>query len=182
MATDTSTVVAAPVRDRVDVLVARWRAANEAIDVETKSLAIRLKRASQHLGRAFREDLAGLEMETWEAEVLLAVRQYGDRGVSAGRLMRDAQVTSGAITNRIARLERRGWARRDVDPVDRRQVIVSLTDEGVRAADRVIASKTEAEARLFAGLDSATRARMAADLRTLLLTLEGPARGEEDLT
>lgn len=175
MATDAATLAAAPARDRVDALVERWSAENEAIDVDTKALAIRLRRAAHHLGRALREDLAALDMEAPEAEVLLAVRQCQGRAVSAGELVREAQVTSGAITNRIARLEQRGWARRDVDPADRRQVLVSLTTAGVHAADRLIASKTEAEERLFAGLDRATRARMAADLRTLLLSIEGPA-------
>ncbi|MDA8291464.1 MAG: MarR family transcriptional regulator [Actinomycetota bacterium] len=181
MTTESVTAPGAPVRDRTDLLVERWHAQNESVDVDTKSLAIRLRRANQHVGRALREDLARLEMETWEAEVLLAVRRHGGRSVHAGELVRDSQVTSGAITNRIARLERRGWARRDVDPEDRRQVLVSLTDEGRRAADRVIASRAGAEERLFAVLDRSTRARMAADLRALLVGIEGPADEEEDL-
>jgi DNA-binding MarR family transcriptional regulator len=54
-------------------------------------------------------------------------------------------------------------------------VLVSLTSEGIDAAERLIATKTEAEERLLAELDGTTRERMAADLRTLLLSLEGPA-------
>ncbi|HVC26149.1 MAG TPA: MarR family transcriptional regulator [Acidimicrobiales bacterium] len=180
VATVPTDVPTAP-RDRVDALVAYWREENPALDVATKSLAIRLKRAAHHLAGAFRADLAGLDMETWEAEVLLGLRQSPGRRTSAGTLGRDAQVTSGAMTNRLARLERRGWVRRDVDPHDRRHVLVSLTADGLCAADRLIAAKTVAEERLFAAVDRDTRERLAADLRTLLLAIEGPVTSESDL-
>ena len=91
---------------------------------------------AQYLERAVRANLAdsGVD-EYWEIEVLLTLRRAADHRASAGDLGRECQVTSGAITNRISRLEKRGWIRRDVDPDDRRQVLVTLTEDGLARAD-----------------------------------------------
>ena len=163
------------VRDQVDVLVGFWCRENPGLDVPTKTLAIRLGRMAHHLERELRRELAEHDTEMWEFEVLLALRKAPEHRLSAGALLRQSQVTSGAITNRVARLEQRGWVRRDVDPGDRRQVLVSLTAEGTERADQLLAIKTGAEQRLFSGLDRATITRMADDLRTLLVSVEGPA-------
>jgi DNA-binding MarR family transcriptional regulator len=48
-------------------------------------------------------------------------------GVSAGRLAREAGLSTGAVTTVIDRLERAGYARRVSDPNDRRRVLVELT-------------------------------------------------------
>ena len=48
-------------------------------------------------------------------------------GVSAGRLAREAGLSTGAVTTVIDRLARAGYARRVADPGDRRRVLVELT-------------------------------------------------------
>jgi DNA-binding MarR family transcriptional regulator len=108
----------------------------------------------------------------------MTLRRAEDYSTSAGALAKEWRVTSGAITNRIARLEARGWVRRDFDPADRRQVLVTLTQEGVRRIDRLLAIKTETEQRVFGSIDRATITRLSADLRKLLLALEPPERQE----
>jgi DNA-binding MarR family transcriptional regulator len=168
-------VASEPVRDQVDLLVEFWCRENPGVDTATKTLAIRLRRAAHHLERALRRELAEHQMEMWELEVLLALRRAPEHRLSAGDLLRQSQVTSGAITNRVANLEERGWVRRDVDPKDRRAVLVSLTPSGLARAEQMLATKTTAEQRTFAGLDRATVERMSSDLRTLLVTLEGEA-------
>lgn len=166
---------AGPARDQVDVVVDFWLAENPELDTQVKMLAIRVRRAAHHVERALRRELASADIEMWELEVLLSLRRSASRSRSAGELLREAQVTSGAITNRVARLERRGWVRREVPAEDRRQVRVHLTSEGLRRADQLIARKTQAEQSVLGCLDPGTQARLNADLRTLLVALEGPA-------
>jgi DNA-binding MarR family transcriptional regulator len=168
-------------RDRVDVVVDFWLQENPDLDTLTKMLAIRLRRSAHHLERALRQELAADGIEMWEFEVLLVLRRSPDHCRSAGDLLRESQVTSGAITNRVARLEERGWVRRDMCPDDRRQVLVSLTPEGLARADLLLATKTQADQAVFGRLGRSVQERLNADLRTLLIALEGPARpGEED--
>jgi DNA-binding MarR family transcriptional regulator len=163
------------VRDQADVIVDHWRQEDPNLDVVTKTAAIRLRRAAHHLERALRSELTPFDVEMWEFDVILTLRRVPGHQLSAGALTRACQVTSGAISNRLARLERRGWITRDIDPRDRRHVLVTLTPEGVDRAGQLIATKTVAEQHLFARLDRATLERMSDDLRTLLVSLEGAA-------
>ncbi len=164
-----------PVRDEVDEIAEFWHRENPDLDVTAKTLAMRLRRASLHLERAVRSNLAahGVD-EYWEIEVLMSLLRAPGNRRSAGELQRESQVTSGAITNRVGRLERRGWVSREVDPDDRRQVLVSLTDEGLKQANHVVATKNESERQIFSGLDRIFLERLTTDLRTLLGSMESP--------
>ncbi|HTT88419.1 MAG TPA: MarR family transcriptional regulator [Acidimicrobiales bacterium] len=170
------------VKDQVDAVVDFWSQENPSLDLLVRGLAIRLRRVAHHLERSLREQLGTSDIEMWEAEVLLALRRGAEHCRSAGELLKDIQVTSGAISNRVARLEERGWVRRDVDPADRRHVLVSLTPEGLARADALLASKAQAELAVLGRLDREAQERLNNDLRTLLLALEGPAQpGDESL-
>ena len=164
-----------PVRDRVDVIVDQWREQFPDLDISLKTLAIRLRRIAHHIEREVQRDLAAHGIGMWEFEVLLALRRAPNRQLSAGELVRRCQVTSGAITNRIGRLAERGWVTRAVDPDDRRQVIVSLTEAGLERATQILDTKILAEERLFGGLAASTVERMNTDLRALLVSIEGAA-------
>jgi DNA-binding MarR family transcriptional regulator len=74
----------------------------------------------------------------------------------------------------VGRLESRGWVKREVDPDDRRQVLVSLTPGGLTQANEVVATKNESEKQIFSGLDRAFLERLSTDLRTLLVSMEQP--------
>jgi DNA-binding MarR family transcriptional regulator len=161
-------------RDLAEEIADYWSRENPAVDPVTKMLAIRLRRAAQHLERELRRELDAYDTDMAEFEVLMTLRRAEGYSSTAGTLAKEWQVTSGAITNRIGRLQARGWVERDFDPADRRQVLVTLTKEGVRRIDRLLAIKTETEQRLFGTIDRATINRLSADLRTLLLALEPP--------
>ena len=89
--------------------------------------------------------------------------------------MLEAQLTSGAITKRIAHLERKGWVRREIDLEDRRRILVVLTEEGLGRAEKVFGVLSRTEEALLEGLGGEALGRMNRDLRGLLLMLEGPA-------
>lgn len=165
-----------PARDEIDEVVEFWHKENPDLDVTAKTLAMRLRRASLHLERAVRSNLAanGVD-EYWEIEVLMSLLRAPGNRRSAGELQRESQVTSGAITNRVGRLESRGWVKREVDQDDRRQVLVSLTSEGLKQANHVVATKNESERQIFSGLDRPFLEQLTADLRTLLGSMESPA-------
>jgi len=91
--------------------------------------------------------------------------------ISAGALAQATGLTTGAITGVIDRLERRGFARRERDPVDRRKVLVraqpSVAEEigplfapMERAALGALSTYRDSELELL--LDFLTRIRTAA--------------------
>ena len=80
-------------------------------------------------------------------------------------------VTSGAITNRIDRLEAKGLVERVRDTGDRRSVRIRLTPRGLALVDELVAQHVANEERLLAALDPAARERLADGLRALLESL-----------
>lgn len=158
-------------RDHVDVVVSTWYDEMPTFDRTIKQLAIRLPRVSHYLQRAQRRELAAHGMEIWEFEVLITLRHAGT--CTAGDLLRRMEVTSGAISNRLARLEKSGWIRREVDVQDRRQVLVSLTRKGVQRTDEMLKVTTHADEALFGLLDTNRQEELNRALRTILLAIEG---------
>ena len=85
--------------------------------------------------------------------------------------MRTALVTSGAITQRLDRLEEKGLITRERSEADGRAVVVTLTDAGRAALDAALPDHLETERGLLDGLSSADREQLADLLRRLLVAL-----------
>ncbi|HET7475895.1 MAG TPA: MarR family transcriptional regulator, partial [Dermatophilaceae bacterium] len=112
---------------------------------------------------------AGHGLERWEFDVLAALRRSGyPYELSPGVLVQQTLVTSGTMTNRVDRLERRGLVHRRPDPADRRGVIVALTEAGRAAVDAALADLLDRERSLLEGLTAADQRALADLLRRLL--------------
>jgi len=156
-------------RDEVDDLVAAWRAQRPDLDVEPMQVLSRISRLARHLDIARRGAFADHGLETWEFDVLSALRRPGPPfQLTPGALLRATLVTSGTMTNRIDRLAAVGLVRREPDPSDKRGVLVTLTEQGVARADAALADLLRRERALLAGLDPGER-RQLADLMRILL-------------
>jgi DNA-binding MarR family transcriptional regulator len=163
----------AEVRDEVDDLVAAWRAQRPDLDVEPLQVLSRVSRLARHLDIARRSAFASHGLESWEFDVLSALRRSGPPfQLTPGVLLRATLVTSGTMTNRIDRLAASGYVRREPDPRDRRGVLVTLTDEGVAVVDGALDDLLTGERQLLAGLDTAQRRTLADLLRTLLVPFD----------
>jgi len=79
-------------------------------------------------------------------------------------------LSSGAMTNRLDRLEEMGLVRRLPDPTDRRGRLVELTAKGRRLVDKAVVDHIADEEKLMAPLSRSERGRLAALLRKLLLS------------
>jgi DNA-binding MarR family transcriptional regulator len=161
--------------DHVDRVRAQWAAERPDVDTEPFAVIGRIGRAAQLLDAGMESGLAEFGLRRWSWDVLTALRRSGAPYRSAptslyGSLMR----TSGAISNRLRRLEEAGLVRRVPDPADGRGVLVELTPSGRRLVDRVIAKHLETERQMLAGLSRAEQRELQALLRKLLLSLEAP--------
>ena len=86
-------------------------------------------------------------------------------------LMRTALVTSGAITQRLDRLEEKGLITRGRSDADGRAVVVTLTDAGRTALDAALPDHLETERGMLAGLTDDERDQLGALLRRWLVAL-----------
>jgi DNA-binding MarR family transcriptional regulator len=155
--------------DEVDRLVEAWRRERPDLDVTPMEVLSRVTRLARHLDRARRQAFAAHDLESWEFDVLAALRRAGEPyELSPGRLLRETLVTSGTMTNRVDRLAARGLVRRAPDPSDRRGVLVRLTDAGRGRVDAALSALLTNERALLTGLGDADRTRLAALLRAMV--------------
>lgn len=156
-------------RDEVDDLVAAWRTQRPDLDVEPMQVLSRISRLARHLDIARRGAFADHGLESWEFDVLSALRRQGPPfQLTPGALLRATLVTSGTMTNRIDRLAAADLVRREPDPRDRRGVLVTLTGQGQQRVDAALADLLTRERALLAGLNAGER-RNLADLMRILL-------------
>src|ERR1700734_4369908 len=122
-------------RDEVDDLVAAWREQRPDLEVAPLQVLSRVSRLARHLDIARRGAFAAHDLESWELDVLSALRRAGPPfQLTPGALLHATLVTSGTMTNRIDRLAAAGLVSRHRDPQDKRGVLVALTERGQRAA------------------------------------------------
>jgi DNA-binding MarR family transcriptional regulator len=162
-----------PERDEVDDLVAAWRRQRPDLDVAPLQVLSRVSRLARHLDIARRGAFAAHGLESWEFDVLSALRRSGPPfRLTPGTLLRATLVTSGTMTNRIDRLAAAGLVSREPDPSDRRGVLVTLSERGKTVVDAAFADLLQREQALLARLGPEQHAQLAGLLRTLLVPFD----------
>jgi DNA-binding MarR family transcriptional regulator len=156
-------------RDEVDNIVDAWRRERPDLDVEPMEVLSRISRLARHLDRLRAGAFSAHDLESWEFDVLAALRRSGPPyRLSPGRLLRETLVTSGTMTNRVDRLADRGLVTRQDQPNDLRGVLVELTDAGRNVVDAAFAELMSAERQITAALDVADHDQLTRSLRLLL--------------
>ncbi|MFZ0171516.1 MAG: MarR family transcriptional regulator [Acidimicrobiales bacterium] len=159
--------------DEVDRLVAEWK--RERPDVDTSPLQVlsRVSRLARHLDRERRGAFAAHELEQWSFDVLATLRRAGTPyELTPGSLLRRTLVSSGAMTNRLDRLEDAGLVQRGPDPEDRRGVLVRLTPAGKRRVDACLSDLVGRERQLLSPLGAADEELLADLLRRMLVRFD----------
>ena len=160
-------------RDEVDDLVAAWRHQRPDLDVDPLQVLSRVSRLARHLDIARRGAFAAHDLESWEFDVLSALRRAGPPfQLTPGALLRATLVTSGTMTNRIDRLADAGLVSREPDPRDRRGVLVTLSGRGKTVVDAAFTDLLEREQILLSCLSLEQRQVLAGMLRTLLIPFD----------
>ena len=158
-----------PIRDEVDTIVAAWRRERPDLDVAPMEVLSRISRLARHLDRVRANAFTAHDLESWEFDVLAALRRSGPPyRLSPGQLLRETLVTSGTMTNRVDRLAARGFVARQDHPDDRRGVLVQLTEAGRDAVDAALAELLAAEQGILAALDVSEHDQLTRSLRLLL--------------
>lgn len=164
-------------RDHVDLILEQWRRERPDLDTSYLRVAARLVRLGRYLDRASADDLGPLDLHEGEQNVLAALRRAGPPyELTPTELYRSLLVSSGAMTNRLDRLESAGLIVRTPDPDDRRRIRVGLTDHGLQVIDTAIDVHIDRLDDMFSGLGASDTDRLEQLLRSVLGRLE--ARGE----
>jgi len=167
-------------RDHVDRwLEESWLEGIPNLDLEVEGIIQRMNGITRRIRRSHKEALAehGLTWEEWD--VLGALRRAGPpHKRSAGKLAKFAELSSGAMTNRLDRLEKAGYVERLPDPDDRRGVLVQLTKAGVEKWLEATGAEAKRENLITGALNKTEKEQLNVLLRRLMLELERREREE----
>jgi DNA-binding MarR family transcriptional regulator len=164
-------------RDHVDRFLAENADAIASI-VQPGGLAVeaivdRIGGIHRRLKQAMEDTLAEFDLSWGEWQLLTSLRWAGPpHRRSPGDLARKLELSSGAMTNRLDRLERAGLVQRLPDPEDRRGVQVELTAEGLRIWQRSVGVQAEKEAIIAAALEPEEMEELNRLLRRIMIELE----------
>ncbi|NUS40041.1 MAG: MarR family transcriptional regulator [Terrabacter sp.] len=160
-------------QDSVDRHVARWAGQLEGMDPEVEGAITRMQaitkriRADDHAAYAGSDDTIE---DYWTLHALL-VQPYPEEATPA-QLADACGVTRATMTARVDRLVQRGHVTREVDPVDRRRIIVRPTRSGRSLWQKGIAAGMAREQAAFSALSAKELVSLNALLRKVVLHLE----------
>lgn len=163
-------------KDIIDDLQEDWSLARPDLDTAAMGVVLRIQALEKIFGDQAAERLQEFGLHWWQYDVLSALRRQGSPFLlAASELAQAGRLTSGAMTNRIDRLEQTGLVRRLPDPQDRRRVIVQLTEAGLKRVDLATKARFETAAAALACLGARQRRQLSDLLRRLLLAQKGHA-------
>ena len=159
-----------PDRDALDESLEIWAREIPGLDPLTEGIFERIQILAFNANQSMDETLAEYELDRRAFSLLGKLRRHGaPYQVSAGKLATELRLSSGAMTNRLDRMEAAGLVRRLPDPTDRRGTLIEPTEEGHAAWDRTVGAQARREAQYTSVLTDAEKVRLHDLLRHLML-------------
>lgn len=162
-------------RDKLDDWLEIWTREIPNLDPTTEGIVERIQNLYKDFDRSIEETLAKYDLDRRAFHLIGRLRSYGPPyRRSPGQLAGDMRLSSGAMTNRLDRLEAAGLIRRLPDPNDRRGQLIEPTEKGHAAWDRTVGTQAERERRIASVLTETEREQLHRLLRKLMQAF--PAR------
>lgn len=159
-------------QDNIDKILAQWQHEAPALDVSSLAVVGRILQLAQQLSKHRETVLADFDLTVWSFDMLATLRRQGPPyQLKPTELYQWLMLSSGAMTNRIDRLEKNGLVTRLRDPDDRRGVIVQLSDSGAERIDAVMPILFERERQFLADLSQTETTDLIMLLRQFLATV-----------
>jgi len=156
--------------DRAAKAIEQWKRERPDLDVSPMGVLGRLNEASSLIARDRLAPLfARFGLQAGEFDVLATLRRSGaPYTLTPTALYEATMVTSGAMTNRLDRLEKAGLILRGPHPNDRRGIVVQLTEKGLALIDETVTAHVANEHEILAGLTAAERETLSHLLEKLI--------------
>ena len=158
-----------PEPDSLDESLVIWAREIPDLDPLTEGIIERIQILAWNVNHSLDETLETFELDRRSYHLLGRLRKQGPPyRVSAGKLAETLRLSSGAMTNRLDRMEAAGLVRRLPDPNDRRGTLVEPTELGHALWDKTVGAQARREAEYSSGLSTAEKIRLHDLLRQLM--------------
>ena len=160
--------------DPVERAIEQWSRERPDLEgLDAMAIFARLSRLAALARPAVEAGIARYGLKPGEFDVLACLRRSGEPfELTPKALVEHLLLSSGAMTNRLDRLEAAGHIERRPDPGDRRGVLVGLTPAGRELIDAAVEGHVANEVSLLSVLDHDERAALDQALRRLVGALE----------
>jgi DNA-binding MarR family transcriptional regulator len=166
--------------DSVDFCTTDIASRYPQIDPDVEGVVSRMAAINKQISRAFDETLARHGLNHGEYRLLLRLTTRSeDNRMTGGELGRALMLSSGAMTNRLDRLEAAKMIERIRDPRDRRGVLVAMTPRGASTIDQAVTEQAAKEIELMGALPKGQLQQLNGLLRTVLSSLEAAGVAEQ---
>ena len=156
-------------KDHVDFIVEQWRAVLPELDVSSMEVFGRLLHIQKQVDKVHSEDIALYGMKEGEFDVLATLYRSGKPYVlSPTNLWRSTLISSGAMTNRLSRLENAGLIKRNEDLQDKRVMLVGLTSKGLSCIEDALISHISIQKKILKSLSIDEKKDLSKLLKKLL--------------
>ncbi|KMV29790.1 hypothetical protein AB733_15940 [Photobacterium swingsii] len=119
--------------DHIDQISQQWKKNNPELDHSLVEIIGRFSRLNKHLESQRSTVYSALDINAGEFDVLATLYRNGaPYQLMPSDLIKQTLLTSGAMTNRLDKLEKKGLILRTNSDEDRRCVVVGLTDVGLK--------------------------------------------------
>jgi DNA-binding MarR family transcriptional regulator len=161
-------------RDHVDrFLELIERELSPELDMTTEGIVERIAGLGRRFHRLMDETVAAEGLSSGEWKTLGHLTHTGPPyRRSPGKLAERAELSSGAMTNRLDRLEAAGLVRRLPDPDDRRGTQIELTPAGRKAYKGCVALQAAKESAIVDTLTDREKDQLNGLLRKLMIAAE----------
>jgi DNA-binding MarR family transcriptional regulator len=157
---------------RIDALVQQWADQRPDIDRDAMALLARLTRAAELVNARTDRLARDYGVNRGDGDVMFALRRSGEPfRLSPTSLARALLMTTGTMTGRLDRLEKRGFIVRVPSTHDRRSLDVELTPEGKRLVDEAVTTHAAGQQEVVSALSSTDRADLDRVTRKLIAHL-----------
>jgi DNA-binding MarR family transcriptional regulator len=158
------------VRDAFDIARKQWERERPDLDPTGAEVIWRISFLHKQLKNLANKRLGQYELPIWSFDVLAALRRNGPPfQVTPTELCGATLLSSGAMTNRLDRLEDAGMVERLPDPDDRRGILIQLTPKGKELVDRAAEARFDQANDAVSSLTAAERRQLAVLLRKLVV-------------
>lgn len=168
--------------DHVSRIVEQWRAEEPDLDFDPMLVLARVSRLAKLLERSTEETFALFGLAKGGFDVLSALKRSGPPyRLSPTDLYRSFLISSGAMTNRIDRLEEGGLVVRTPDPYDRRAILVGLTPRGHQLINTAVRAHLANYERILAPLSRSERDVVIRLLAKLIMPIEAAPQQDTEV-
>lgn len=144
--------------DAIDRVVEQWAKQKPELDTDPMAMMGRLMRIAKYMETKVADLHKKYDLKLGEFDVLATLRRSGKPyRLTPSELIDTMMLTSGAMTNRLDKLENKELISREHSKEDRRSVTVQLTQDGLVLIDKLIEEHADVQKSLVKSMTAAQK-------------------------